>query len=467
MHRSLKQSINCEVLSNKSVILYYSLTHHYSLSYVFMTKPIIVLHQFFDKRVGRESLSYQDVSEYVFKTGPSRLQVLAPFSRGTVKVFLCLTQLGFCVVYFIFVADNIKQVVDAYSKNSFIISKEAYLAMILPLVIIYSFVKSLKRLAPASIIATSLQLFGLIVIFQKLFQDLQDFNSRPFIASYKTWPLYFGTAMFAFEGIGVVLPIENKMKTPKEFGGLTGVLNTGMSLLACGYIAVGFYGYLKYGDSVHAAILFDMPNNQEETKAEYNISNHNGMIDQLLYMDDLRLFGRSEKQQEDEYILEIDEVKYNKEMKDILSKEDSDIEIEMSLYLVVRLAFSVALFLSIGLQYYVAHDIIFTIIKTNINLGHWENRADYIVRVIMVLLIFAAAETIPHLDTVIALVGAIGSSTLAIIFPPIFEIVVLWPNDLGKFRWKLFKNVLISLIGFFGFVLGTYASIHKAIHPEQ
>ena len=56
--------------------------------------------------------------------------------------------------------------------------------------------------------------------------------------------------MFTFEGIGIVLPLENKMKTPKGMPGWTGVLNTGMILVACLYIAVGFFGYLKYGDEV-------------------------------------------------------------------------------------------------------------------------------------------------------------------------------------------------------------------------
>ena len=59
--------------------------------------------------------------------------------------------------------------------------------------------------------------------------------------------------MFTFEGIGIVLPLENRMKDPRGMPGWTGVLNTGMVLVACLYIAVGFYGYLKYGDAVSGA----------------------------------------------------------------------------------------------------------------------------------------------------------------------------------------------------------------------
>lgn len=78
------------------------------------------------------------------------------------------------------------------------------------------------------------------------------------VASWKTFPLYFGTTIYAFEGIGVVLPLENNMKTPKDFGGSTGVLNTGMVIVAAMYTGVGFYGYLKYGDEVEASITLNL-----------------------------------------------------------------------------------------------------------------------------------------------------------------------------------------------------------------
>jgi proton-coupled amino acid transporter len=54
--------------------------------------------------------------------------------------------------------------------------------------------------------------------------------------------LFFGTAVFAFEGIPLVLPIQKEMGRPWDFKGWTGILNTGMVLITVIYVSMGFYG---------------------------------------------------------------------------------------------------------------------------------------------------------------------------------------------------------------------------------
>lgn len=94
-----------------------------------------------------------------------------------------------------------------------------------------------------------------------MLQNLPRTDSVKAFATWEQLPLYFGTAIYAFEGIGVVLPLENNMKTPQDFGGLNGVLNTGMVVVASLYTAVGFFGYLKYGENVAATITLNLDSN--------------------------------------------------------------------------------------------------------------------------------------------------------------------------------------------------------------
>ena len=74
------------------------------------------------------------------------------------------------------------------------------------------------------------------------------------------------------------------------------------------------------------------------------------------------------------------------------------------------------------------------------------------------------ALAIPDLGDLISLIGAFASSALALIFPPVLEILVFGkvPNHklLGLPRPVWFtKDILILMLGIVGFLFGTYASL--------
>ncbi|GBP41420.1 hypothetical protein EVAR_36176_1 [Eumeta japonica] len=217
--------------------------------------------------------------------------------------------------------------------------------------------------------------------------------------SFSTWhqlPLYFGTAIYAFEGIGMVLPLENNMRTPDAFLGWNGVLNTGMAIVGILYTAVGFFGYLKYGDDVQGSITLNLP---------------------------MTLMAQG-----------------------------------------VRVCMGIAIFLSYGLQFYVPMNIIWPYLKPKLNNEAAQNYGEIATRVILVTITFGAAAVIPNLSSVISLVGAVSSSALALIFPPLIEIVTLWPDRVGVRTYTLWKDVAIALFGIIGFGFGTYASLENIIN---
>jgi len=209
------------------------------------------------RRTGKSSMTYPDVAEHAFASGS--FPVLKRFknvARRFIIVFLCLTQLGFCCVYFVFVSESLKMVMDHHFSE---MNSKIYMAIILVPMLLLCSIRNLKYLSPISMLANLLQMVGLGLTFFYLFKDLPSTWERKAFATWGQLPLYFGTAIYAFEGIGVVLPLENQMREPRAMRGWNGVLNTSMVIVTCLYIAIGFFGYLKYGEMVKGAITLNLP----------------------------------------------------------------------------------------------------------------------------------------------------------------------------------------------------------------
>ena len=87
------------------------------------------------------------------------------------------------------------------------------MAIILVPMLLLACIRNLKYLSPVSMLANILQFSGLGIIFYYVLQDLPySWERKPF-ASWGQLPLYFGTAIYAFEVGPLVQIILNIAQT--------------------------------------------------------------------------------------------------------------------------------------------------------------------------------------------------------------------------------------------------------------
>lgn len=209
------------------------------------------------RRAQVPSLAFADIAETAFLSGPEPLHKWSRLARFIINSFLIVDLIGCCCVYVVFVARNVKQIVDYYYELDVDI-RVIMLAMLVPLILI-NLIRKLKYLAPFSMVANVLIAAGMGITMYYIFQDLPKTTERPAMVEVKHWPVFFGTVIFALEGIGVVMSLENNMKKPNHFIGCPGVLNIGMAFVVTLYTSVGFLGYLKYGPETKGSITLNLP----------------------------------------------------------------------------------------------------------------------------------------------------------------------------------------------------------------
>lgn len=131
-------------------------------------------------------------------------------------------------------------------------------------VLVPSLMTSLRYISPVSAFANFSLLFGLFATLSIALVDgpMPSPLERNMFTNIPQMSLFFGTALFSFEGIALILPLRNSMKQPDDFQSRFGVLNVTMFAITIIVIITGLIGYIKWGEDVQGSITLNLdPNN--------------------------------------------------------------------------------------------------------------------------------------------------------------------------------------------------------------
>lgn len=202
-------------------------------------------------------MTFADVAEAAFATGPVRTRGLSIFARYFVMISMFVTYFGTCAVAVIVMAENTQQMYAYYTDNLISI-RICILLLLLPLMLL-STIRSLKFLTPVSMLANVCMAIGLAATIYYLLQHLPDLEQRRMANDVTSIPSVIAITIFAFNVIGIIMPLENQMKTPKHFIGFFGVLSQGMTIVTILYIIFGILGYWCYGMDTDENITLNLP----------------------------------------------------------------------------------------------------------------------------------------------------------------------------------------------------------------
>lgn len=208
------------------------------------------------KRTKTPQMTYAETAEAAFASGPLKLRGLSKFVKILVNTALCATYVGGACVYVVFIATSIQQVTEYWTQMD--INIRWYILSLLPAVVLLAQIRNLKYLVPFSVIANLCIVIGFSVTLWYIFTDLQPVSSVKYFSSIEQLPKFFATVIFAIEGIGVVMPVENSMKKPQHFLGCPSVLNITMTIVVTLYGVMGIFGYLRYGEDTQPVITLSL-----------------------------------------------------------------------------------------------------------------------------------------------------------------------------------------------------------------
>lgn len=177
--------------------------------------------------------------------------------RAIILASIVLSQIGFVAAYIVFTSENLQAFILAVTNCQKSISIPMLILMQMVVFLPFSLLRDIGKLGFTALIADAFILIGLAYLFYydvltlaaEGLADIIMFNQRD-------WTLFIGTAIFTFEGIGLIIPIQESMKQPEKF---PKVMFLVMIIITVLFTVMGAISYAAYGSETQTVVLLNLP----------------------------------------------------------------------------------------------------------------------------------------------------------------------------------------------------------------
>lgn len=186
--------------------------------------------------------------------------------RSMILGSLVLSQVGFVAAYIVFTSQNLQAFIEAVSKCTTFIDIKWMVLMQMIILLPFSLFRDISKLAFTAYIADAFIAVGLLYLYGQDISSLVKMGGVSDIVNFNpaNWTLFIGTAIFTFEGIGLILPIQESMKEPKKFPFVLGCVMVFITFL---FTSIGALSYAAFGSKTNTVILLNMPQDSKFVNA--------------------------------------------------------------------------------------------------------------------------------------------------------------------------------------------------------
>jgi proton-coupled amino acid transporter len=177
--------------------------------------------------------------------------------RNLILFSIVISQIGFVAAYIVFTSENLQAFILAVSDCKTLIEIKWLIIMQMVVFLPFSLLRDIGKLGITALVADAFIVIGLAYLF---YYDILTLNTQGLsdiiMFNKKDWTLFIGTAIFTFEGIGLIIPIQESMKNPEKFPKVMFVI---MIIITTLFTTMGAVSYAAYGSKTETVVLLNLP----------------------------------------------------------------------------------------------------------------------------------------------------------------------------------------------------------------